>query len=83
MGQCEVMHPKALLDSCSDLLKHVLKFDQPADMMLSKYFREFRLGPRDGLDVSRRKLDLHAASVGFSFRGARRRVAGGRRGLPD
>ena len=42
-----VMHPKALLDSCSDLLKHVLKFDQPADMMLSKYFREFRLGPRE------------------------------------
>ena len=41
------MHPKALLDSCSDLLKHVLKFDQPADMMLSKYFREFRLGPRE------------------------------------
>ena len=41
------MHPKAVLDSCSDLLKHVLKFDQPADMMLSKYFREFRLGPRE------------------------------------
>ena len=41
------MHPKALLDSCSELLKHVLKFDQPADMVLSKYFREFRLGPRE------------------------------------
>ena len=47
MGQCGAMHPKALLDSCADLLKHVLKFDQPADMMLSKYFREFRLGPRE------------------------------------
>ena len=41
------MHPKALLDSCSELLKQVLKFDQPADMVLSRYFREMRLGPRE------------------------------------
>ncbi len=41
------MHPKALLDACSDLLKQVLKFDHPADMVLSRYFREFRLGPRE------------------------------------
>ena len=41
------MHPKALLDSCSELLKQVLKFDHPADMVLSRYFREFRLGPRE------------------------------------
>ncbi len=41
------MHPKALLDSCSELLKQTLKFDQPADMVLSRYFRELRLGPRE------------------------------------
>ena len=41
------MHPKALLDSCSELLKQVLKFDYPADMVLSRYFRELRLGPRE------------------------------------
>jgi 16S rRNA (cytosine967-C5)-methyltransferase len=41
------MHPKALLDSCSELLKQVLKFDHPADMVLSRYFRELRLGPRE------------------------------------
>ena len=41
------MHPKALLDSCSELLKLVLKFDQPADMILSRYFRDMRLGPRE------------------------------------
>ncbi|MBC7719381.1 MAG: RsmB/NOP family class I SAM-dependent RNA methyltransferase [Chitinophagaceae bacterium] len=41
------MHPIALLNSCSELLKQVLKFDQPADMVLSRYFRDMRLGPRE------------------------------------
>ncbi len=41
------MHPKALLDNCSELLKQVLKFDFPADMVLSRYFRDLRLGPRE------------------------------------
>ncbi|MDO9401071.1 MAG: RsmB/NOP family class I SAM-dependent RNA methyltransferase [Polaromonas sp.] len=41
------MHPKALLDSCSELLQQVLKFDHPADMVVSRYFREQRLGPRE------------------------------------
>ncbi|WP_332775823.1 RsmB/NOP family class I SAM-dependent RNA methyltransferase [Polaromonas sp.] len=41
------MHPKALLDSCSELLKQVLKFDHPADAVVSRYFREQRLGPRE------------------------------------
>ena len=30
------MHPKALLDSCSDLLKLVLKFEHPADSVVSR-----------------------------------------------
>ncbi len=41
------MHPKALLDSCAELLRQVLKFDHPTDRVLSGYFREFRLGPRE------------------------------------
>ena len=46
VGQYD-MHPKALLDNCSELLKQVLKFDFPADMVLSRFFRELRLGPRE------------------------------------
>jgi 16S rRNA (cytosine967-C5)-methyltransferase len=41
------MHPKALLDTAADLLKQVLRFDHPADAVLSRYFREHRLGPRE------------------------------------
>ena len=33
-GTIEPMHPKALLDNCASLLKQVLKFDYPADMVL-------------------------------------------------
>lgn len=46
------MHPKALLDSCSELLKLVLKFDHPADMVVSRYFRDMRLGPRERATVA-------------------------------
>jgi len=46
------MHPKALLDSCSELLKLVLKFEHPADMVLSRYFRDYRLGPRERATVA-------------------------------
>jgi 16S rRNA (cytosine967-C5)-methyltransferase len=42
------MHPKALLDSCAELVGRVLKFDHPADAIVSRYFREHRsLGPRE------------------------------------
>jgi 16S rRNA (cytosine967-C5)-methyltransferase len=42
------MHPKALLDACADLLRPVLRFDHPADAVVSRYFREHRLlGPRE------------------------------------
>jgi 16S rRNA (cytosine967-C5)-methyltransferase len=42
------MHPKALLDSCAELLEQVLRFDHPADAVVSRYFREHRsLGPRE------------------------------------
>jgi 16S rRNA (cytosine967-C5)-methyltransferase len=42
------MHPKALLEACADLLQQVLRFDHPADAVVSRYFREHRsLGPRE------------------------------------
>jgi 16S rRNA (cytosine967-C5)-methyltransferase len=42
------MHPKALLDACAELVGRVLKFDHPADAIVSRYFREHRqLGPRE------------------------------------
>lgn len=46
------MHPNALLDSCSTLLKQVLKFEHPADMVVSRHFREQRLGPRERATVA-------------------------------
>ena len=48
MGQSPPMHPKALLDTCATLVGRVLKFDHPADAIVSRYFRENRqLGPRE------------------------------------
>ncbi len=42
------MHPKALLEACADLVGLVLKFDHPADAVVSRFFREHReFGPRE------------------------------------
>jgi 16S rRNA (cytosine967-C5)-methyltransferase len=42
------MHPKALLDACAELVKLVLRFEHPADSVVSRYFRDNRgLGPRE------------------------------------
>ena len=42
------MHPNALLDLATDLLRQVLKLDQPADSVVSSFFRQHRnLGPRE------------------------------------
>ncbi|MFO1340659.1 MAG: RsmB/NOP family class I SAM-dependent RNA methyltransferase [Burkholderiaceae bacterium] len=42
------MHPNALLDLATDLLRQALKFDQPADAVVSAFFRKHRgLGPRE------------------------------------
>ena len=60
------MHPNALLDCCTDLLRQVLKFDHPADMVVSRCFRELRLGPRERATVAEtvygvlRKKNLYA-----------------------
>jgi 16S rRNA (cytosine967-C5)-methyltransferase len=42
------MHPKALLDLCAELVKLTLRFDHPADAVVSRFFREHKgLGPRE------------------------------------
>ncbi len=42
------MHPNALLDLASELIRAVLKLDQPADAVVSAFFRRHRaLGPRE------------------------------------
>jgi 16S rRNA (cytosine967-C5)-methyltransferase len=48
VGQSQLMHPKALLDACSELVRLALKFDHPADAIVSRFFRDHRgLGPRE------------------------------------
>ena len=48
MGQWVTMHPKALLDACSELVRLTLKLDHPADAIVSRFFRDNRgLGPRE------------------------------------
>ena len=45
------MHPKLLLQACSDLVRAVVQFDHPADAVVSKFFRDHRktyaLGQRE------------------------------------
>jgi 16S rRNA (cytosine967-C5)-methyltransferase len=45
------MHPKALLEACTELVRLTLKFDHPADAVVSKFFRDHRktyaFGPRE------------------------------------
>ena len=42
------MHPKALLDHSAALLAQILRFDHPADAVVSHYFRDHRqLGSRE------------------------------------
>jgi 16S rRNA (cytosine967-C5)-methyltransferase len=42
------MHPKALLDTCAELVGLVVKFDHPADAVVARFFREHReCGPRE------------------------------------
>ncbi len=45
------MHPKLLLQACSDLVRNVIQFDHPADAVVSKFFRDHRktyaLGQRE------------------------------------
>ncbi|MDD5333819.1 MAG: RsmB/NOP family class I SAM-dependent RNA methyltransferase [Rhodoferax sp.] len=47
------MHPKALLEACSELVRLALKFDHPSDAIVAKFFRDNRgLGPRERATLS-------------------------------
>src|SRR5438094_6699842 len=79
------MHPKALLEAATELLQQVLRFDQPADAVVSHYFREHRsLGPREratlaetAYAVLRRKLLFeHFAGSGSGARERRLAILG-------
>ena len=79
------MHPKALLDACSALVADVLKFEHPADAVVSHFFRANRaLGPREratlaetAYTVLRRKLRYeHFARSGSGPRERRLAILG-------
>ena len=72
------MHPKALLEAQTELVRRVLRFEHPADRVVAEFFREQRaLGARDRRDLADavfallRKLPLcrHLAQAA-SFGGA-------------
>ena len=68
------MTPRALLDACSTLLREVLRFDSPADGVVSAYFRQHKaLGARERhtlaettYAVLRRRLVLQHLAQGGS-----------------
>jgi 16S rRNA (cytosine967-C5)-methyltransferase len=82
------MHPKALLDACTELTRLLLRFEHPADSVVSKYFREQRksmdLGPRERsvlaetvYNVLRQKLRFeHLAKSGTGVRERRLAILG-------
>jgi 16S rRNA (cytosine967-C5)-methyltransferase len=79
------MHPKALLDACAALVGQVLRFDHPADAVVSRHFRDNRhLGPREratlaetAYAVVRRKLLYeHLARSGSGPRERRLAILG-------
>jgi 16S rRNA (cytosine967-C5)-methyltransferase len=67
------MHPNALLDLSTELLRSVLKLDAPADGLVSQFFRKHRdLGARERHTLAettytvlrQRQLFLHLAQLG-------------------
>ena len=67
------MHPKALLEACSELVRLTLKFDHPADATVSRFFREHPVGKtlfsvllqqgHHGLRKNRPEVELSSHSV--------------------
>jgi 16S rRNA (cytosine967-C5)-methyltransferase len=53
------MHPNALLELCTELLRSVLRFDAPADVLVSAFFRRHRdLGPRERHSLAETTYEL-------------------------
>ena len=79
------MHPKALLEAATELVRRVLKFEHPADAVVAQFFRDNRaLGPREratltetAYAVLRRKLQFeHFAPSGSGPRERRLAILG-------
>ena len=79
------MHPKALLDAATELVRRVLLLDHPADAVVSRFFREHRaLGQREratlaetAYAVLRRKPEFdHLARAGTGARERRLAILG-------
>ena len=79
------MHPKALLEACTELVTAVLKFDAPADNIVSFFLRQHReLGPRERHTLAetayavlrRRLLYQHFAQSGSGPMERRLAIAG-------
>ena len=68
------MHPKSLLELCTELLRQALRFEHPADAVVSRFFRDHRnLGPRERATMAetvyavlRRKLLLEKLALSGS-----------------
>ncbi|HEY3636289.1 MAG TPA: RsmB/NOP family class I SAM-dependent RNA methyltransferase [Caldimonas sp.] len=78
------MHPKALLEAATELVRRLLRFEHPADRVVADFFRAERaLGARDrqtladGVFALLRKLALwrHLAKTGDTGRAVERRLA--------
>ena len=79
------MHPKALLEACSEMIAALLKFDAPADNIVSFFLRRHReLGPRERHTLAetayavlrRRLLYQHFAQSGSGPAERRLAIAG-------
>ena len=79
------MHPKALLDAATELVRRVLLLDHPADAVVSRFFREHRaLGPRERATLAetayavlrRKPLYEHLARSGSGARERRLAILG-------
>ena len=85
------MHPKALLDTCAELLGQVLTFEHPADAVVARFLRAQRqLGPRERAllgdavyAVLRKKLLLEQLARSGSGPLARRLAILGLAAVPD
>ena len=79
------MHPNALLDHATELVRQTLRLDHPADAVVSRYFREHRaLGPRERATLAetayavlrRKPLYEHLARPGSGARERRLAILG-------
>ncbi|MCL1962200.1 MAG: RsmB/NOP family class I SAM-dependent RNA methyltransferase [Desulfovibrionaceae bacterium] len=79
------MHPKALLDTATELVRRALLLEHPADAVVSRFFRERRdLGPRERATLAetayavlrRKPLFEHLARAGSGPRERRLAILG-------